>query len=165
MFFTISQKCMVARYICTFPTNNRSEVFQDIYRSWNYICLKSNCSTSNSQCSVGFRNIQLGTFPTNSKPSLPGQRLWFHLILKINMFLSFHISTLQLLHPKLNYRRVLHDFSIDELEAKPSDCFRHNSPFKYSPADHGITGDLSIINNENLRKILANGQDLKYRET
>ena len=59
--------------------------------------------------------------------------------------------------PKIFYkRRVLQDFSIVDLKAKP-DCSCHNSPFKYNPVGHVATGNLIIIDNENLRKILANG--------
>ena len=65
--------------------------------------------------------------------------------------------------PKIfNDRRVLQNFSIDGLEVKPPDCSWHNSPFKYSHADI-ITGELSIIYNENLHKVLAKGP--KYVES
>jgi hypothetical protein len=37
-----------------------------------------------------------------------------------------------------------------------------NSPFTYSPTGHVIARDLNIIDNENLRKVLA--KDPKYRE-
>ena len=56
----------------------------------------------------------------------------------------------------------MQDFSIDGLQAKPPDCFCHNTPFKYSPAGHVITGKLSIIDNEYLRKILVKSPN--YRE-
>lgn len=56
--------------------------------------------------------------------------------------------------PKIfNKRRVLQDFSIGDLKAKPPDWSCHNSPFKYNPVDHVATGNLIIIDNENLRKI------------
>ena len=54
-----------------------------------------------------------------------------------------------------NYRRILQDFSINNLNAKPPDCSCHNYPFKYSPAYHVITGDGNITDKENIRKILA----------
>ena len=86
-------------------------------------------------------------------------RLWFHFILEINLFLSFHIPIV----PKIfNYKRVFHYVSIDHLKNKPPDCSCFNSPFKYSPVVHVITGNLSTIDNENHRKIFAKGP--KYRE-
>jgi len=57
----------------------------------------------------------------------------------------------------------LYDFHIDKLKTKPPDCSCHNFPFKYNPDGHVVTGDMGIIDNENLRKILA--KDPKYRET
>ena len=52
--------------------------------------------------------------------------------------------------PKIfNYKRVLQDFGIDDLKAKPPHCSCHNSPFKYTPASLIITGNLSIIDNDN----------------
>jgi hypothetical protein len=58
--------------------------------------------------------------------------------------------------PKIfNKRRVLQDYSIVDLKAKPPDCSCHNSPFKYNTVDHVATGNLIIIDNENLRKIPA----------
>ena len=56
----------------------------------------------------------------------------------------------------------MQDFSIDGLKAKPPDFFCHNTPFKYSPAGHVITENLSIIDNEYLRKILVKSPN--YRE-
>ena len=46
--------------------------------------------------------------------------LWFHLISKINLFLLFHTP---IPHPSLifTYIRVLQDFSIVDLKAKPPD--------------------------------------------
>ena len=87
--------------------------------------------------------------------------LWFNLISKINLFLLFHIP---MPHQSLifNYIHVLQDLSIGDLKAKPPDLSYQNSPFKYSPTCHIITGDQSIIDNGNIRKILAKGP--KYRE-
>jgi hypothetical protein len=51
--------------------------------------------------------------------------------------------------PKIfNHKRVLQDFGIDDLKAKPPDCSCHNSPFKDSVISHVITGDLSIMDND-----------------
>ena len=51
--------------------------------------------------------------------------------------------------PKIfNHKRVLQDFGIDELKAKPPDCSCHNSPFKDSAISHVITGNLSIMDND-----------------
>jgi len=43
--------------------------------------------------------------------------------------------------PIFNYIHVLQDLSIGDLKAKPPDLSYHNSPFKYSPTCHVITGD------------------------
>jgi hypothetical protein len=66
--------------------------------------------------------------------------LWFNLISKVNLFLLFHIP---MPHQSLifNYIHVLQDLSIGDLKAKPPDLSYHNSPFKYSPTCHVITGD------------------------
>ena len=66
--------------------------------------------------------------------------LWFNLISKVNLFLLFHIP---MPHQSLifNYIHVLQDLSIGDLKDKPPDLFYHNSPFKYSPTCHVITGD------------------------
>ena len=61
-----------------------------------------------------------------------------------------------------NYKQVLQDLSIDDFKSKPPDCTCASSPFVYDPTGHVITGDLSIISNVSLRKMLAKGP--KYRE-
>ena len=48
-------------------------------------------------------------------------------------------SYTSLIAPKIfNYRRILQDYSIDDLNDKPPDCSCHNPPFKYSPAGYVI---------------------------
>ena len=65
--------------------------------------------------------------------------------------------------PKVfNYKQVLRDYQINDLKAKPPDCSCDKSPFKYSPSGHVITGDLNIVENDQLRDVLAKGP--KYRE-
>jgi hypothetical protein len=50
--------------------------------------------------------------------------------------------------PKIfNHKRVLEDFGIDDLKAKPPDYPCHNSPFKDSAISHVNTGNLSIMDN------------------
>ena len=83
-------------------------------------------------------------------------QLWFHLISETNYVLMISYSYTPHIAPKIfNYRHVLQDFCIDDIKAKPPVCSCHNSPFKYSHADHIIMRDLSIIDNENIRKILT----------
>lgn len=55
-----------------------------------------------------------------------------------------------------NYKRAWQNISIHDLIAQPPDCYCHNC----SPIGH--YRDLSIINNENIHKIIANYP--KYRE-
>jgi hypothetical protein len=78
-------------------------------------------------------------------------KLWFRLISKITLFLLFHIPTPNI----FNYKRLLQDFGIDDLKAKPPDFSCHNSPFKYSSVGRVFTGDMIIIDDEYLRKILV----------
>ena len=61
-----------------------------------------------------------------------------------------------------NYKKVLQDLEIDDFKAKPPDCSCANSPFKYGPSGHIITGDLNIVQNKSLRDVLSKGP--KYRE-
>ena len=56
----------------------------------------------------------------------------------------------------------MHNLEIEDFKAKPPDCSCKNSPFKYGPSGHVVTGDLTIIENESLRNILSKGP--KYRE-
>jgi hypothetical protein len=51
-----------------------------------------------------------------------------------------HPPTLPIAPEIFNYRRLLQDFSIDGLKAKPPDCFCHNTPFKYSPLVMSLRG-------------------------
>ena len=86
---------------------------------------------------------------------------WFQLILEINLFQS--LIFLYFTHCILNNRRVLHDFRIDDIKAKPPDCSCHNYLFKYSHVGNIIMDDLNIIYWTNDGIILAKGS--KYRDS
>ena len=51
---------------------------------------------------------------------------------------------------------------IEDFKAKPPDCSCKNFTVKCGPSGHAIQGDLNIIENESLRKILSKGP--KFRE-
>ena len=67
-------------------------------------------------------------------------------------------------HKVFNFRSFLSEIEIEEvvndLNSLPCDC--QNSPFKDSHHGHIITGDLRIVSNNKLRKILCKGP--KFRE-
>lgn len=49
------------------------------------------------------------------------------------------------------------------LTANPSDCSYHDYSFKYSLSGYITTGDLNVIDNENIRKIYAKGRKLEMQ--
>ena len=59
-----------------------------------------------------------------------------------------------------NYKRTLTNLDLNNDLSIPSSC--SESPFLYGPAGHVITGDLSIIENDELRNVIRKGP--KYRE-
>ena len=61
-----------------------------------------------------------------------------------------------------NYKEVLQSLDLDDFKAHPPSCTCSSSPYLYSPAGHVVTGDLNIVENEQLKNILAKGP--KYRE-
>ena len=61
---------------------------------------------------------------------------------------------------KWDFKRLLQKLEIEDFKAKPPDCSCKNSPFKYGPSGHIVTGDLTIIENES-RHFLSKGP--KYR--
>ena len=82
--------------------------------------------------------------------------LGFHLISKINLFLSFHIPTHHSLHP----RSLIIDVLCRPSVVVPSKLSSpHKYPFKYNPAGHVATGNLNIRHNNGLRKILSKIQN------
>ena len=61
-----------------------------------------------------------------------------------------------------NYKEALQDINIEEYLKNPLTCDCSHSPFQYNPSGHVITGDLNIIQHENLRKVISHGP--KFRE-
>jgi len=68
-------------------------------------------------------------------------------------------------HKIFNFRSFLKDVNVDEIlsnfDSLPCEC--ENSPFKDNHHEHIVTGDLRIIRNNKLRKIMCKGP--KFRET
>ena len=52
--------------------------------------------------------------------------------------------------------------NVSDYLSNPQTCQRKESKFSYEPHGHVITGDLRVIENAKLRKIVAKGP--KYRE-
>ena len=61
-----------------------------------------------------------------------------------------------------NYKQTLQCLDIDHLILNPPTCSCSSSSFKYSPAGHIITGDVDIVENEDLKSIILKGP--KFRE-
>ena len=51
---------------------------------------------------------------------------------------------------------------VEQLRQNPPKCSCSSSPFNYSPAGHIITGDVNIVQNEDLRSLILKGP--KFRE-
>ena len=58
-----------------------------------------------------------------------------------------------------NFTSVTSDCQIEEKYPDSCDCF--NSPYKYGPCGHILTGDLSIVKDQEVKKFLLKGP--KYR--
>jgi hypothetical protein len=61
-----------------------------------------------------------------------------------------------------NYKQTLQCLDIKQLRQNPQKCSCSSSPFNYSPAGHIITGDVNIVQNEDLRSLIL--KDPKFRE-
>ena len=61
-----------------------------------------------------------------------------------------------------NYKKVLRDLQLDDVIHDKLTCSCSSSPFKYNETGHVITGNLDIVNNEKLKKLLSKGP--KFRE-
>ena len=61
-----------------------------------------------------------------------------------------------------NYNQTLHNVNIDDYSNASSSCDCASSTFCYEPHGHVITGDLRIVKNRKLRRLLEKGP--KYRE-
>ena len=61
-----------------------------------------------------------------------------------------------------NYKQSLQDWRFTNHDVHTPSCSCSSSQFLYSPAGHIITGDLNIIQNQQLRDLISKGP--KYRE-
>ena len=61
-----------------------------------------------------------------------------------------------------NYNQTLRNINLDDYSNASSSCDCESSPFRYEPHGHVITGDLRIVRNRTLRRLLEKGP--KYRE-
>ncbi|XP_055999877.1 uncharacterized protein LOC130046520 isoform X1 [Ostrea edulis] len=61
-----------------------------------------------------------------------------------------------------NYKQTLQCLDIDHLIRNPPTCSCSSSSFNYSPAGHVITGDVDIVENEDLKSLILKCS--KYRE-
>jgi hypothetical protein len=55
---------------------------------------------------------------------------------------------------KFNYKQTLQCLDIEQLRQNPPKCTCSSSPFNYRPAGHIITGDVNILQNEDLRSLI-----------
>ena len=55
-----------------------------------------------------------------------------------------------------NYKEALQDINTEEYLKNPLTCDCSHSPFQYNPSGHVITGDLNIIQHENLNTSTGN---------
>ncbi|CAH3166575.1 unnamed protein product [Porites lobata] len=61
-----------------------------------------------------------------------------------------------------NYNQTLRNINLDDYRNASSPCDCQSSTFRYDPHGHVITGDLRIVRNRKLRRLLQKGP--KYRE-
>ena len=61
-----------------------------------------------------------------------------------------------------NYNQTLRNINLDDYHNASSSCDCESSSFRYEPHGHVITGDLRIVRNRRLRRLLEKGP--KYRE-
>jgi hypothetical protein len=61
-----------------------------------------------------------------------------------------------------NYKQTLQSLDIDHLTLNPPTCSCSSSPFSYSSAGHTITGDVDMVENEDLKSLIRKGP--KFRE-
>ena len=67
-----------------------------------------------------------------------------------------------LLLAMVTYNQTLRNINLDDYHNASSSCDCESSTFCYEPHGHVITGDLRIISNRTLRRLLEKGP--KYRE-
>ena len=61
-----------------------------------------------------------------------------------------------------NYNQTPRNINLDDYRNASSSCHCQSSTFRYEPHGHVITGDLQIVRNRKLRRLLE--KDPKYRE-
>ena len=61
-----------------------------------------------------------------------------------------------------NYNQTLRKINLDDYRNASSSCDCDSSTFRYEPHGHVITGDLRIVRNRKLRRLLEKGP--QYRE-
>ena len=61
-----------------------------------------------------------------------------------------------------NNKQTLQCLDIKQLRQNPPKCSCSSSPFNYSPAGHIITGNINIVQNEDLKSLISKGP--KFRE-
>ena len=73
-----------------------------------------------------------------------------------------HTYTSTIASKLFNYKQTLQCLDIEQFRQNPPKCSCSSSPFNYSPAGHIITGDVNIVQNEDLRSLILKGP--KFRE-
>ena len=123
---------------------------------------------------------------SNTKPKRRFIKIFFHhkAIYKVNLTNIFHNKLVESKVPiyfqerdppliscqytqnisrsVFNYNQTLYDIDVDNYNTTSSSCDCESSPSRYEPHGHVITGDLRIVKNRNLRRLLEKGP--KYRE-
>ena len=61
-----------------------------------------------------------------------------------------------------NYKQTLQCLDIEQLQRNPPKCTCSSSSFNYGPAGHIITGDINIVQSEDLKSLILKGP--KFRE-
>ena len=61
-----------------------------------------------------------------------------------------------------NYNQTLRNINLNDYRNASSSCDCQSSTFRYEPHGHVISGDLRIVRNRKLRRLLE--KDPKYRE-
>ena len=74
----------------------------------------------------------------------------------------FYTYTPTIASKLFNYKQTLQSLDIDHLTLNPLMCSCSSSPFNYSPAGHIISGDVDVVENEDLKSLIRKGP--KFRE-
>jgi hypothetical protein len=68
-----------------------------------------------------------------------------------------HRYTCNIASKLFDYKQMLQCLDIEQFRQNPPKCSFFSSPFNYSPAGHIITGDVNIVENEDLRSLILKG--------